>query len=164
MVTPSGLRLFDFEFSGFSADGFALVTIDAVYPRMCFPSCWCVGATPAALVERFEAAYRVELASNCPAAKDDSPFDEAMLLACGAWFLSTIAWHLSKAMQEDSPWGRAGLRSRVLTRTAAFIEACDRFGSLPVLDELAYRLKETLGQRWPETDLLPIYPAFVSSA
>jgi hypothetical protein len=160
LVTPSGLRLFDFEFSGYRQDGFGLVTIDAVYPRMCFPTCWCTGATPAPLVERFESAYRTELATVCPAAADGQMFEEAMLLACGAWFLSTLEWHLSKALQEDETWGRAGIRARVLTRAAALLAACDRFGRLPALEDVASRLQDVLRQRWPESDVLPLYPAF----
>jgi thiamine kinase-like enzyme len=160
VVSGDGLRLIDFEFSGFGYDGFALATIDAVYPRMCFPSCWCAGSVPSSTVEAFEQSYREELARYCPDARDDRAFNDAMSLACSAWTVSTLVWHFSKAVSADEDWGIATVRSRILSRLEALLTAFEAYGPVPELARLAEKMLPVIEEAWPASSRLAPFPAF----
>jgi hypothetical protein len=149
------MRLIDFEFSRF---GHAL--IDAAYGRMIFPTCWCANRIPPSIVADMERQYRAELIQGCPAAKQDRLFEGALVTICGFWLLTTLGWHLERALEEDHEWGRASLRQRILARLEAFAMTAEEFGDLPALRATARRLLELLQKRWPETAQLEFYPAF----
>jgi len=152
------LRLIDFEFGYF---GHAL--IDASYARMLFPTCWCANRLPQSIVEKMESRYRTEFVKGCPEAKENSIWEHALLSMCGYWLLNTLAWHLEAALKEDRNWGIAGLRQRILARLEAFAIAAEEYGRFPALLETAGHLRDTLSQRWPEIQPLPLYPAFQSA-
>jgi hypothetical protein len=82
---------------------------------------------------------------------------------CGYWLLNTLAWHLEPALKEDRNWGIAGLRQRILARLEAFAIAAQEYGRFPALFETAGHLRDSLSQRWPEIQPLPLYPAFQSA-
>jgi hypothetical protein len=63
---------------------------------------------------------------------------------------------------EDSEWGIASVRSRIISRLEVFAATSEEYGLLPGLRECAYRVHAELRRRWPETDRLSIYPAFRS--
>jgi Ser/Thr protein kinase RdoA (MazF antagonist) len=151
------VKLFDFEF----AQGFGIATIDAAYPRMQFPTCWCAGRSPRRVVDAFEAKYRATLAQRCEAALDDAVWAKAMLGACAGWFAFwTLDWQLRAALKEDKEWGISRQRPRILGRIDALLEACDKFGRLPAFEALAHDLRAKLVTLWPETRPLSLYPAF----
>ncbi|WAS96422.1 phosphotransferase [Nannocystis punicea] len=149
------LRLIDFEFGYF---GHALR--DGAHARMQFPTCWCANRLPEALLSRVERSYRAELARGCPAAQDDRLFESALAVMSGYWLIASLAWLLERAIEADSDWGIATTRSRILARLEAFITAATAFDRLPALRGTADALLEQLHRRWPESQPLPLYPAF----
>jgi hypothetical protein len=149
------LRLIDLEFA---RPGFAL--LDAVYPRMCFPTCWCANRVPEELVSRLEGAYRAELAKRCAVAADDELFDSALVDACGYWVFITLEWLLSRALSGEENWGIGGIRQRILARLESFAATAQRLDRRPALRELAERLIAFFERSWPEVQPLPLYPAF----
>jgi hypothetical protein len=153
--SPEQMRLIDFEFGHY---GHALV--DAVYGRMIFPTCWCANRLPRSIVMQMENRYRGELMQGCPQAQEDSVFEGALVTVCGYWLLDTLEWHLERALQDDHRWGLASHRQRILARLEAFMTTADDFGQLSAVYGTAGRLREVLGERWPETPPLPLYPAF----
>ena len=163
LVTAAGIRLFDFEFSGFCYDGYALATLDAVFPRMYFPSCWRAGRLPSALVRDFESAYRTELTKHVPAASNDELFARAMSVACSAWLLSTLAMKLPGALENERAGGSSSLRPGVLSRLDAYLAACNVYGGIPALETVAGHLLDKLATLWPDAENLPAYPAFMTS-
>ncbi|MBD2102322.1 phosphotransferase [Leptolyngbya sp. FACHB-261] len=153
--TGEELRLIDFEFGHF---GHAL--IDAAYPRMIFPTCWCAGRLPHSIISQMETLYRTELSRGCPEAQDDSLFETALVKICGFCLLSTLIRHLEDALKRDRNWGIATVRQRVIARLEAFIDTSEQFAQLPRLRGMSSNLLELLRQRWPNTPQLPLYPAF----
>ena len=149
------MRLIDFEFGRF---GHAL--LDATYGRMMFPTCWCANRLPNAMVAQMEAAYRAVLVRGCPEAQEDRIFETTLVSVCAFWVLNTLGWQLAGALQEDRTWGIATVRSRLLARLDAFIATAEEFDRLPAMRGTASRMLEVLRNRWPETQPLPLYPAF----
>ncbi|HMP39195.1 MAG TPA: phosphotransferase [Roseiflexaceae bacterium] len=149
------LLLIDFEFGHF---GHALR--DAVYGRMFFPTCWCANQIPMAVVERMEQQYRAELLHVCPAAHDDHVFSTELVRMCGFWLIGTLGWHLAGALQEDTTWGIATIRSRLIGRLHAFLATASAYNQLPTFCALVYALLEQLQKRWPDTAPFAVYPAF----
>jgi thiamine kinase-like enzyme len=152
------MRLIDFEFGHF---GHAL--IDATYARMIFPTCWCANRLPQSIVVQMESWYRTELSKGCSEAQEDRVWEQALVTICGYWLLHTLEWHLERALKEDQSWGIASLRQRILARLEAFVTTSEEFGRFPAVHDTAGRLLDVLGERWPETQSLPLYPAFQSA-
>ena len=149
------LLLIDFEFGYF---GHAL--IDATYARMLFPTCWCANRLPKSMVDKMESRYRTEFVKGCPEAQENGIWEQALLTICGYWLLNTLAWHLEPALKEDRNWGIAGLRQRILARLEAFMITAEEFSRFSAVHETAGQLRDTLSERWPDTQSLPLYPAF----
>jgi Phosphotransferase enzyme family len=150
------LRLIDLEFARPAS-----ALIDALYPRMGFPTCWCANRVPGELVTRLEAAYRKELLRACPEAGDDRVFGSALVDACGYWLFISLEWMLERALTEDERWGISGKRARILARLESFIEAVEHFQRRITLRDLAARLLDSLRDSWAEVEPLPVYPAFL---
>lgn len=156
-ATASGLRLIDFEFGHY---GHAL--LDACYPRMTMPTCWCAGTLPSDTVASFERVYRRELARTCEAARDDGQFEKALVSACAFWLLTTLGWHLERVLEVDleEAWGLTTLRPRILSQLERFLELTRTPAHLPSLTEAFKRLAEVLAHRWPGAQPAEAYPAF----
>ncbi len=155
--TGDTLRLIDFETSRF---GHALH--DALYCRVPFPTCWCANRIPPDMVAQAEQAYRSELAVACPAALDDELFYAGVVDVTAFWACECLRW-LEQILKEDHEWGIAGVRPRILSRLATFIEAAGAYKRLPALQATFEQLLASLVQRWPEVRPLPVYPAFRTS-
>ncbi len=153
--TGETVRLIDFGRGRFDH-----VLLDALYPRMMFPSCWCANRLPDDVIMRVETAYRTELAQQCPQAQEDRLFSKAMVEGCAYWLIETLDWQLRNALPTDKPWGISTFRARILARLEAFVAVAEEFGHLPAMRGTASRLIELLMKRWPETEILPLYPAF----
>ena len=157
--TNGRLRLIDFEFGHF---GHALQ--DGVYARMLFPTCWCANQIPATVIEQIERVYRAELMRGCPAAHDDQLFETALVNMCGYWLITSSSWLMERVLDEDSTWGIATVRSRIVARLQTFIATSTTYERLPALRSAADALLERLQQRWPDVPPLAVYPAFRGSA
>jgi hypothetical protein len=151
------LRLIDFEGSRF---GHALH--DGLYCRVPFPSCWCANRVPPDTVAQVEQVYRAELAAACPAALDDGLFYAGVADVTAFWACECLRW-LNRTLKEDNEWGIAGVRSRILSRLASFIEAAGACERLPALQATCEQLLASLARRWPDAQPLPVYPAFRTS-
>ncbi len=157
ILLPSDGRaiLLDLEFA---RPGHAL--LDAAYWRMGFPTCWCAGTVPTEVMHRVDRAYRVALGSADPAAGDDDAFRRESAFMDTAWLLGNLAWLLKGALAEDSMWGRATSRSRILTYLQRALRSIGDADMLPRLRAWATTLQDNLRSRWPGTVPLSDFPAF----
>lgn len=163
------IQFIDFEFGDF---GNALV--DAVYLRMCMPSCWCSKAIPEKIIQQMEFVYRNELKSGVLSATDDALYNTQLVYACGYWLIRTLKqlqdmdlieheWICpSGPVESDSKWDplKNAFRPRILSRLVAFISCATVINHLPKLLEAAVQLLRYLNRIWPETQLLENFPVF----
>jgi Ser/Thr protein kinase RdoA (MazF antagonist) len=152
-------RFIDFEWGHF---GNAL--LDAVYPRMLWPSCWCANRLPEALIIKLEDVYRAELISGCPQAQEDDIWETALIHMCAMTMINRWGWDLELALNEDRKRGMATVRQKTLAQLEAFIQISEKFQRLAVLYEVAIQIHTLLQTRWTETHDLPLYPAFENVA
>lgn len=144
VVTPRGLRIFDFELAA-PRDPLT----DAVAWRMGFPNCGCAGAVPADLCARMDDAYRRALGYDVPTEAFARAHAERVVERLGRL-------HGWRVLDEDWDWGRATGRQRAL----ALLRGFPHDGLFPALERQLERVEETLRARWPGvTDALPAYPA-----
>lgn len=148
-------RLIDFEWGHF---GHAL--LDAVYPRMIWPSCWCANRLPEEMIARMENSYRAELIRGCPEAQENAVWEPALVHMCGITMLNRLGWDLERVLEGDHKRGIATIRQRILAQLEAFIKTSEAFHRLPALRGAASHLFSLLQVRWVETPPLPLYPAF----
>jgi len=159
LLTEQGAALLDFEFA---APVHAL--FDAAYWRMGFPTCWCAGRVPDPVAERVEQAYRDTVADAIPAAQNIAEFRLEYAAAVVVRLFGSLEWHLDAALKEDSTWGIATLRNRILWHVKSAIEAMERADVLPGTCRTARAWLSDLRQRRPDVQALPAYPAFAASA
>lgn len=152
-------RFIDFEWGHF---GHAL--LDAVYPRMMWPSCWCANHLPDELIARMESNYRAKLIEGCPEAQEDSLWEMGLVQMCAMTLLNRLAWDLELALGEDRKRGIATIRQRTLAQLESFIKASESFHKLPALCSTASHLSSVLKKRWGETIPLPLYPALAQTS
>jgi hypothetical protein len=142
IVTPEGVRLFDFEI----AERRHPLT-DAVLWHMGFPNCGAsAGSIPPELLTRMDEAY------GC------STDSEGWRAAYTFRLLERLdRFHQWKVLDEDWEWGRASGRQRVL----ALLRGCPSGASLA--SEFA-ALYARLREQWPDTpDSMPVFPALDAS-
>lgn len=154
-ILAESARLIDFEWGGI---GHAL--LDAVYLEVPFPTCWCYGVIPDAVTSDFEVTYRTHLARWCPAATDDASWERHLTAASASWWLAGIDEFLAPAFDQDSQWGTASLRQRVLHRTTRLAHLAARTHTFVDLGSVAERLLEQWTATWNDLDELDSYPAF----
>lgn len=160
------LRIIDFE-----VGGYASALLDAVYPRMQFPTCWCTAATPPPRITAFEDEYRRTLAERLPAAGDDDLFLGALVDACGVWALHTLARRVPPLLdrqpaEEENPWRAyrgAPPRRQVLARLQAFVAVSSAYGRRSALAAVVADCVGRLGRRWRVRPEVTDYPAFLTN-
>ena len=152
---PPNLRLIDFEFACF---GHALQ--DGLYGRLPFPTCWCANAVPTEVVEKMENAYRLELSVACPQATDDAIFFREAAMIAARSVAGSLQEDLEAALKQDDTWGIAGMRGRILSRIAMFLDTARCANQMPALRDIYAKLLTELQSRWPDATPLPVYPAF----
>ena len=140
------LRVFDFEWASLGN-----VLLDAVYPSVPFPTCWCVGDLPVDLSERASRAYREHVTAT----------ERDMVLAWAAWLVATTSTLLRRVLDgDDDEWGTTTFAARVAGRLDRFACRTSAAGELPGLTKVAHDLHERLVGAWTERDTaLPAYPA-----
>lgn len=156
LMTPTGLRLLDFENSGYRS-----VFLDAAYCRVPFPTCWCAFRLPAKVAEETERAYRSQILHGFPELADDSRWNLGVESAVVAWGLASTAM-IPTVMDRDyarhpgrhSPTMRQVLRHRwdILAASTA----------LPAIADTARRLLLAT-DGWGTTPLAG-HPAFGDEA
>jgi hypothetical protein len=105
-------------------------------------------------------AYRDVLGPALPIARDDTAYAAETALILFARMFASHSWLLGEALKEDTRWGIATRRSRLLWHLEAAIEGAEQSDTLPGLRATATRWRAALGERWPETQPLALYPAF----
>ncbi len=155
LLDEDGARLIDFEFS---APGHML--LDAIYWRLGFPSCWCAGMVPEAVIGRIEALYRQELASVFPLVADEAAFTREVTTLMIARTLFSLSWMLHETLVADKVWGTATRRNRILWYLKATIRACEHADMFPRLTGVLAAWLKHLRQAWIEVEPLAYYPAF----
>lgn len=136
--------------------------LDAVYPRMCFPTCWHASQLSRQSITNIEQAYRAELVKGCPAAADDQLFAQAIVHACACWILMLCQFDaISQSLAADRSWGPFTMRQRILTRFENFVQTTMEFHHLEALGETFHTIAAKLQECWPvDVPRLPFYPAF----
>lgn len=165
------MRIIDFEWA---YTGNAL--LDAAYLRMSMPTCWCVKAFPEDIVDSFEQIYRNELIKYIPIAKDDITYYEYYLGACAYtifWRILNLEWVLEKeASGKDleftshPKWKNQYniQRPRHLFRFKTLINLLEKHKMFPNVRIMSELILKELERRWPNTESLDLYPAFIDNS
>lgn len=157
----SDLRLLDFE-----GGKYAHALLDGVYPRIHFPTCWCVNRLPDEVMRKAEGAYRSELIKGCPQAVEDSIFGPAIVGVCAYWAFTTFANSIPLILEEDrmswfdSKRGIATARQRIILRFELAAATAEEFGYLNAIGGTARRIVSRLRFLWGDVGEMPYYPAF----
>lgn len=149
----TGARFVDLEQAALG-DGMT----ELAYLRIGFPSCWCVTAPAAELIDAAERAYRAEWRRTTGTEPVGSLAD-----ACAGWLLRGDALVpkddrgtgdlLARAVAADWPWGTATARQRLLHRLGV-VAALDS-AELAGFRRLCGRIRAAMAARWPELAPLP---------
>jgi hypothetical protein len=146
--TPGGLALVDFEGAQWRH-----VAWDVAYLTVPWPSCWCSWRMPGEVSERAIERYRSSLEDVLPYVRTPA-FRRDLATAGLAWDLLSTAWFLPAALADDPP--PADPAKRTPTRRAMILHrlgGARRNETVPVLAELARRLREALVERWGDVPL-----------
>src|ERR1700722_381277 len=155
LAADGSAHLIDFEFA---SPGHALS--DAAYWRMGFPTCWCAGQVPRAVSGGVDRAYRAILSEFIPEAADDDVFEDESAIIGATWLFGSLEHMLGRALSEDTDWGVASRRSRILYYLESSIEMTARADVLRQTRRLAATWLDDLRRRWPACQPLAPYPAF----
>jgi hypothetical protein len=135
--------------------------LDAVYGRLCFPTCYYANRLPNHIALLMEAAYRAQLVRRCPPATDDARFSREIVHACAYWLISNGNWMLASAYQDDRQWGISTWRQRVLLRLELIANTTTEFNYFGAMGETARICLARLREIWPpDVHNMPYYPAF----
>jgi Phosphotransferase enzyme family len=158
LLVEDQVRLIDYEFARPSH-----ALLDGIYWRIGFPTCWCAGRVPAEIAARVDAAYRSEIKTAIPQARDDNAYEAELAHMAAIWLFTCLSWRLDEALKEDATWGIASIRSRLLWYLEAMIELTGAAGVLPGLRATADIWLADLRRSWPDTTPLGAYPAFAAN-
>ena len=157
-IIDGRVQLLDFERGGFHH-----ALLDAVYGRLCFPSCYYANRLPDHIAPMMEEAHRAQLVRRCPEAADEVRFRQEIVHACAYWLISNGNWMLESAFQDDWQWGLSTWRQRVLLRLELFANTTEEFNHLPAMGETARLCLTRLKAIWPaDVHQMPVFPAFRS--
>ncbi|MEV7712835.1 hypothetical protein [Streptomyces sp. NPDC088270] len=157
LITPSGVRLLDFE-----AAGYPSVFLTAAYCRIPFPTCWCSFRIEPALASRAEEAYRGELLAIHPDLADDGIWHAGVRRALAAW-ATKLMFVFPDAMNADRVRNSRGgpsttVRQLLRHQCEVLHRELTAAGDLEALAETAALVLRGT-ERW-QTPPLPPYPAF----
>jgi Phosphotransferase enzyme family len=148
-VTPTAVRLLDFEYAGVR---------HALYDALLW-TLFC--PFPAPLIERADAAYRAALAAGCLAARDDRTYLRARATVAACRTLNLLQWLPPSLLTADQLWAPSvSARQAVLWHLARFSALASDVAELAPLIETLADLAHVLGTRWPPTDPSLVWPAF----
>ncbi|MEU9303374.1 aminoglycoside phosphotransferase family protein [Streptomyces sp. NPDC048269] len=153
--TPSGVRFIDFEQASLGNG-----IVELAYLRIGFPTCWCVTATPKALLEEAEAAY---LTTWRAATGTEVTGDLAD--TCAGWLVRGDALverahrgtidHLARIPGHDWKWGTATARQRLVHRLGVVARMTSDHSELTGLSRLSTDMRDRFLTRWPALKPLP---------
>ncbi|WP_336317682.1 phosphotransferase [Streptomyces lavendofoliae] len=147
--TDTGIRFVDFEQASLGSG-----VMELAYLRIGFPTCWCVTAAPAPLLERAERAYRAAWR-----AATGSECGDGLADACAGWLIRGDALverarresvdHLARVPREDWEWGTATARQRLVHRLGVVSGTAAGHAPLSGLSGLSAGMRQAMLARWP---------------
>ncbi len=166
--THNDMRIIDFEW-GFVGNAL----LDAVYLRMCMPTCWCAKVFPEEIIDIFDPLYRKELMKHLPDASCDALYYESYAAACAYWMLGRIS-NLENILEKDNDlsdpkyanlhpnWKPKDNQQRPRTRyrLQAFVLVSEKYDLFPSLRAMAQAVLKELEHLWKDTEPLAVYRAF----
>lgn len=162
LITPSGVRLIDFELSGYQS-----VFLGAAYCRSPFPSCWCVYRMPDHVAAGAEREFRAEVVRAYPELAEDAAWEAGMRWAIAVWTVDATAYWLRRVGAVDGPLqphqSMGPTRRQVLRYRWERAEDLLAEGDFPAVREMADVLLRKVGRAW-EVPPLPTYPAFAQES
>jgi Phosphotransferase enzyme family len=157
VATADGIRFVDLE-----AAHRGPAMLELAYPRIGFPTCWCVKALPPAHITAAESAYHDTRQSPPSARTHDDLAD-----ACVSWLIQGDALverarrrstdHLAQLRRRDWKWGTATARERLLHRLSVVAAFADNHDHLTGTAALTRDMESAAKQKWAQ--LSPVPPA-----
>ncbi|WP_406011888.1 aminoglycoside phosphotransferase family protein [Streptomyces sp. NBC_00984] len=156
LPTSSGIRFIDFEQASLGSG-----LVELAYLRIGFPTCWCVTAASARLLDRAETAYRTAWRTATSTELHGDLAD-----ACAGRLLRGDALverahrgttdHLARIPDRDWTWGTATARQRLVHRLGVVGRMTADRPDLNGLSRLSTDMRRRMLDRWPT---LPPVPA-----
>lgn len=146
IVTPTGVRVCDFELCGFRN-----ALLDVAAARLAFPGCWYNAPLAPDLCADALAAHRTQLAAGFPEARDDGAYALRLLRACAVWAIVATGWLLPDALAADKPLDPRqprGSRRAIAERLEMFAALAAEAAALEALGEFSARLAARLRELW----------------
>ncbi|MEU6955677.1 aminoglycoside phosphotransferase family protein [Streptomyces sp. NPDC045714] len=147
--TTGGTRFIDFEQASLGSG-----LVELAYLRIGFPTCWCVTAAPAPLLERAEAAYRTAWRTETGDELHDDLTD-----SCAGWLIRGDALvqrahregtdHLARIPVRDWKWGTVTARQRLVHRLGVVGGMAAGRDGLNGLSTLCTDMRRRMLARWP---------------
>ena len=145
LLTEDGARFIDFELAGFRHP-----MLDGVYARVPFATCWCVNRLPP------ESSPRSSRRTGERSAIRRGSIERRRTGGCSG--CCTRRCGGSRLEEADETWGISTRRQRLAMRWGDFADRAD----VNVLAAFGGRVRDAVAERWPETEPMPLYPAFRS--
>ena len=92
--------------------------------------------------------FRTTLAEHAPIAADDSVWRVGETHAAAAW-LAILLRRPERYMDDDTRWGRTGIRWRVFTGLQRFVEIARDNDGMPATADTCERAVAALRELWP---------------
>jgi aminoglycoside phosphotransferase len=156
VATAGGMRFIDLEQAAVGSGA-----VELAYLGMGFPTCWCVAATPPAIVAEAVEAYGATWRGIVGAAPAGDLAD-----ACVGWVITGDALverarrgggdHLARAVAADWEWGTATARERLAHRLGVAAAAAEGRADLAAVARLCAALRTRLLDRWPALRAVPV--------
>ncbi|MFG3407997.1 phosphotransferase family protein [Streptomyces sp. NPDC048142] len=153
--TTGGTRFIDFEQVSLGSG-----LVELAYLRFGFPTCWCVTAAAAPLLERAETAYRTAWRTETGDGLHDELTD-----FCAGWLLRGDALverahrgsadHLARIPARDWTWGTATARQRLVHRLGVVGRMTAGHHGLSGLSTLCAEMCRRMLARWPALRPVP---------
>ncbi len=153
--TAGGIRFIDFEQASLGSG-----IVELAYLRIGFPTCWCVTAASAPLLDRAETAYRTAWRTAAGTELHGDPAD-----ACAGWLLRGDALvqraqrgptdHLARIPGRDWKWGTATARQRLVHRLGVVGRMTADRADLSGLSRLSADMRRRMLARWPALPPVP---------
>ncbi|MEV0278824.1 aminoglycoside phosphotransferase family protein [Streptomyces sp. NPDC050610] len=153
--TATGVKFIDFEQASLGNG-----LMELAYPRIGFPTCWCVTSASVPLLERAERAYRAAWRTATGSAPEGDLAD-----ACTGWLLRGDALverahregadHLARLPHQDWEWGTATARQRLAHRLGVVSHMTAAHASLTRVSTLTAEMRHRMLTRWPALRPVP---------
>ncbi|MFF4317853.1 aminoglycoside phosphotransferase family protein [Streptomyces sp. NPDC001568] len=158
--TSIGTRFVDFEQASLGSG-----LMELAYLRIGFPTCWCVTAAPAPLLERAENAYLGAWHAATGAEFGDAELRDGLADACVGWLLRGDALverarregadHLARVPHRDWKWGTVTARQRLVHRLGVVARTTAGHPALGGVGGLTSAMRDQALARWPALRPVP---------